>query len=208
MIGIARVILLLNLLFTTPLSSHPQGNETKQGRDANTSQPSRIVVIDAQVLNKKTYSFVDGLKAEDLVIFEDSTRRTILEVKQEQKPLSLVILLDTSGSMRKLIGEIAARLRPALRNLTPKDEVALITFSQTAKVVRSFTSDPQSIIEDLLRIDETSAKGSTAIHEAVYQAAVYLKGGSKGERQRAIVVVTDNASNEGNNILDTVIDLC
>jgi hypothetical protein len=100
MIGIARVILLLTLLFT-PLSSHPQGNETKQGRDANTSQPSRIVVIDAQVLNRKTYSFVDGLKVSTQKPYASlrlNKRITSIAAHQMSPEVAIIAQLKSSAS--------------------------------------------------------------------------------------------------------------
>lgn len=65
-----------------------------------------LVVLDAQVIRKKTGLAVDGLNEEDFEIFEDGVRQDILHFDQDKLPLSVVILLDVSGSVTTLLDQL------------------------------------------------------------------------------------------------------
>ena len=76
--------------------------------------------------------FVSGLTQTDFVVYEDDQRVDITHFSAERVPVSLGIVLDTSGSMR---GQKIAAARAALNRflfdlLGPEDEFFLYTFRQ------------------------------------------------------------------------------
>jgi tight adherence protein C len=103
-------------------------------------------------------------------------------------PLSVVLGLDTSGSMAgpKLIAAQAAAAA-FIGALGPQDEVALVPFGTTVMSPTGFTTDRARITAAL---NAQQAQGNTALYDAVYESARLVNTSHVGNR-RAIVLLTD-----------------
>ena len=77
------------------LESFPQNQKSNQSDQNEGNRSLRF-----SIMNKKTWRFVDGLKKEDFSIYEDDVKQEITEFRQIEQPLSVILLLDVSGSMR------------------------------------------------------------------------------------------------------------
>src|SRR5207253_7911549 len=111
--------------------------------------------------------------------------------------LSIVLLLDLSGSVQPVIQQIRERAVQALEHLKPEDEVALVVFATRVKLMQDFTRDRQLIAEQIARVNETAHVGSyTMLSEGVYQAAIHLRRATNPSSRRAIISITDDASNQ------------
>ena len=62
-----------------------------------------LVVLDAQVLRKKDGRAINSLKREDFLLSEDGQRQEIVHFSQDRLPLSILLLLDLSASVRPVI---------------------------------------------------------------------------------------------------------
>lgn len=132
---------------------------------------------------------VAGLAAKDFTLLEDGkpVTPTAVEYGQGQAPLSLVVAIDTSGSMAGGGLEAARAAALALVNGLPgSTQVALVTFSTTSNVLTGYTPD-RSKLESLLAA--TEAAGDTALHDAVFDAANLCAKLPPG--RKLIVVLTD-----------------
>ena len=132
--------------------------------------------------------FVPGLRKEDFEIYEDNDPQTISHFSSERVPVSLGIVLDTSGSME---GEKFAAARRALDRflfdlLDRDDEIFLYTFDATPELVESWTTDRQRIVRGLARVDPG---GGTALYDAVAEAVPLAQSGTR--RKKALVVISD-----------------
>src|SRR5215510_10839106 len=58
-----------------------------------------LVVIDAQALDRKTGRIINGLKAADFELYEDGVRQEITHFSQDGLTLSVILLMDLSGSV-------------------------------------------------------------------------------------------------------------
>jgi len=116
------VVAILALL----LSSFRSRAQEKQDEPLKLS--TQLVVIDAQVLNKKTGLPVPGLTERDFVISEDGVKQQITHFSQDSLPLSIVLLLDVSGSVMPTINSVRESGLKALNQLKSGDEVALMAF--------------------------------------------------------------------------------
>ncbi len=117
----------------------------------------------------------------------------------ERVPVSLGILLDTSGSME---GEKIAAARAALnRFLTllgdPKDEVFIYRFDNRPQLIQGWTYDKASAGEALWRVEP---HGSTAMYDAVADAMALLL--QAHNRKRALVIISDG--NDTNSRADVI----
>jgi VWFA-related protein len=131
---------------------------------------------------------VRGLRQDDFLVFEDDQPQAVTLFSAERVPVSLGLVLDTSGSME---GERIAAARRALDRfleelLDPTDEVFLYRFSDRPVLVQGWTSDRHLLSESLGRL---SANGSTAMLDAV-AAAVHLVGTGQ-HRKKAFVLLSD-----------------
>lgn len=159
---------------------------------------TQLVVVDAQVLRKKTGTPVNGLTERDFVLYEEGVKQQITHFSQDKLPLSIVLLLDVSGSVMPAIDQVRDSGLKALNELKPGDEVALMAFGVWATVLQDFTKDRQLAAS---RVGAIGLMGpwireGTHIDEAVYEAATYVAKASNPDSRRIIVMVTDNLSNQ------------
>ncbi|MCI0666174.1 MAG: VWA domain-containing protein, partial [Acidobacteria bacterium] len=168
---------------TTPQSDVQQQETIKLKTD--------LVVLDASVTDKKSREIIRGLKPEDFDLFEDGAKQQIEYFSQDKLPLSIVLLLDVSPSVRPVIEKIREGALQALQRLKPEDEVALMIFSGWTELIQDFTKDRQLVLDKLAAALEKSS-GGTRIHEAVVKAARQMRYATNPTSRRAILVITDN----------------
>src|SRR5262249_1782506 len=85
---------------------------------------TNLVVLDVQVLDRKTGEIVSGLKPTDFELFEDGLRQDVTHFSQDKLSLSVVLLMDLSGSVSPVLKEIQSGALLALDRLKENDEVA------------------------------------------------------------------------------------
>jgi VWFA-related protein len=132
--------------------------------------------------------FVSGLRKEDFRLFEDDQPQEITHFNSERVPVSLGIVLDTSGSMEgeKMLAARDAISRFLFQLLGPEDEVFLYRFDSTAELVQGWTRDRSRLRSALGRL---SPRGGTAMYDAVAEAIPLAQSGR--HKKKAIVVISD-----------------
>jgi len=93
-----------------------------------------LITIDALVLQKNTARVVGGLKQENFLISEDGTRQTITHFSQDTLPLSVLLMIDRGGCLDPFGEEVRRAAKDALSQLKPSDEVAVMTYHDTAEL--------------------------------------------------------------------------
>lgn len=136
-----------------------------------------------------TGSPVNGLKADEFTLVEDSQQVEILSVSTADEPINLVLLIDTSGSMTGT-GINAAKSAAAsfVTSLSAEDRVAVVTFNDTITTAVDFTTDHQSARDRISLIEATRGAG-TCLYDAAYQAV--QKTATVPSGRRAVVLFTD-----------------
>jgi Ca-activated chloride channel family protein len=132
--------------------------------------------------------FVSGLGKEDFVVYEDDQPVEITHFSAERVPVSLGIVLDTSGSMAgSKISEAKRALDRFLFELLDRqDEIFLYRFSNFPVLVQGWTTDRRRLSDALDRIE---ANGGTAMYDAVAEAVPLAQEGQF--RKKALVVISD-----------------
>src|SRR5919206_709503 len=146
---------------------------------------------------------VRGLRPEDFKLYMDEEQRPVafLHVERRagsERPVAVVFAVDVSGSMT---AEEMARLQSAMRAFSEKlsnrpASFALMSFGMSAKVLQSFTSDPQKLDHALERLARETDGLSTHAYDAVDDAVRLLVRKAPATRdhrlmKKAVVVVTD-----------------
>ena len=143
---------------------------------------------------------VMGLDKGDFMVWDEGALQPLVYCGQEAVGVDLVLVLDVSGSVHRLLGKIAAIGRRALEELHENDRVAVMAFSRVSTLVQPLTGDHGQVEAALTLAGEGMSLGSgTRINSAVIDAARYLKktrsenSSFKGPRRQAILIITDNS---------------
>ena len=161
------------------------------------SQDQQTATINFSVLSKNTWGFIDGLKATDVSIEEDGDKRELIRLNSHEQALSMIVLIDMSGSMRQFHGHIRDIALEAISPLKPEDEVALIVFKDDAELIQGFTKDKQIAAEAIKKIGPASRQ--TYLNKAVFLAAEYSRRHSNPNNRRIIILITDDKVNKASN---------
>jgi hypothetical protein len=132
--------------------------------------------------------FVSGLTKDDFRVFEDEQAQTVTHFSAERVPVSLGVVLDTSGSMdgEKMSAAKQALERFLVQLLDPEDEVFLYRFDDAPELVEGWTRDKRRISDALGRI---RPRGGTALYDAVAEAVHLAQQGHN--KKKAVVVISD-----------------
>jgi Ca-activated chloride channel homolog len=155
-----------------------------------------LVTVNATVTDGGGH-FVPGLRAEDFTITEDGERQTVSQFESERVPVSLGIVLDTSGSMagEKMEAAKAALGRFVYDLLGPQDEMFLYRFDRHPILIQGWTEDRVRLMRGL---GSVRPSGGTALYDAVAEAIPLAATGSR--RKKALVVISDG--NDTNSDID------
>ncbi len=151
-----------------------------------------LVKVDVQVAQGQR--LLGDLQKEDFRVLDNGEPREIVYFGRESEPLSVLLLLDVSGSMRQHVQAMARASRKAMSALREGDTVALMIFSREAEVLRPFTDDHDQIARTLDTVVRRRGLGSgTSMNTSIIQAADYMRTELSDEGgRRAIIVLTDN----------------
>lgn len=158
---------------------------------------SELVVLDAQVLSRKTGLPVASLKPEDFEVFEDGLKQEITSLSQDKLPLSIVFLFDLTDSVQPVLVPLAQGAAEALGHLKPEDEIAVMVYQAKAKLLQDFTTNRDLAVAAIERANTGKRDESEQAYfnEGVFQAAVESRKATNPSSRRVIIWLTDNVPN-------------
>lgn len=172
------------LLLVCPAPAQDAGDVTFKSGVSN-------VRVDAQVIQDGV--LITDLTAQDFVIREDDRPQPIVYFGREKEPLSLLLLFDVSGSMRKYVEQVASVARQSLRFLRPKDRVAVMVFARDTHVRKDFIDDMSAVASEIRGAASDESVGTaTNLNDALLAAAEYMEEKSGETGRKAVLVLTDN----------------
>ena len=146
----------------------------------------RLVNVIATVTDARG-RYIAGLGPEDFILEADGRAQKISHFTEDRNvPVSVGIVLDTSGSMERKIRTAVDAVDRFIRQTDEADEIFLITFSSQPVLRQDFTADREKLAQALRRIPAT---GGTALYDALNQALDKIR--SARHSKRAILVITD-----------------
>ncbi len=210
--------------------SMPEGPKLRD-KTAQQDEPVTTLKVNVQVVNiyfnvkDKRGALIPNLKKEDFLVNEDGKPQTIKYFAAESnQPLTLGLLIDTSGSqtnvlpMEQEVG--AAFLRDVL---SPKDLAFLINFDVQVDLIQDYTSDAARLRRAMekTRINDGGGGGSggiagagqgtipvsrpkgTLLYDAVYLAATEKLQKESG--RKAMILLTDGGDQGSDETLPNAI---
>lgn len=151
-----------------------------------------VVSVTAVVFDKGG-NFVKGLGPKDVQLSEDGVVQEVSYFREaagpgeERIPLSVVLVLDTSGSMNRSLRFLQEAVLSFVYKLEEVDSALVVSFNDSVKGSVEFTSDTDRLERF---VDGLQAWGGTSLYDALH----YSLGRIKDEPGRkAIVLFSDGA---------------
>ncbi|HFQ92611.1 MAG TPA: FHA domain-containing protein [Anaerolineae bacterium] len=112
-------------------------------------------------------------------------------VEDPQTPVYIALIIDTSGSMQNVIGDVRQAAISAIDSAPPTAYFSVIQFNETSQVVQDFTNDPGRVKNAIAALDSVPDKG-TCLYDTLYDAVDLLDEQIQGQPyRRAIILFTD-----------------
>jgi Ca-activated chloride channel family protein len=153
-----------------------------------------VTVADAQ------RRLVPDLTKEDFDVFDNEKLQPLVYFQNETQPITVVVMLDTSGSMTGTIALLRQAAEQFLIRLLPEDKGRVGAFNDKIQFSSHFTSDRYELVGDVKDLDYGNG---TKLWDAVAASLDELKG---IEGRRVVLVFTDGDDTESHTRLGTVID--
>ncbi|MGC9199635.1 MAG: VWA domain-containing protein [Acidobacteriaceae bacterium] len=182
-----------------PYSGQPQA-VVKQNGNYTLVTNTYLVRLNASVVDSSGHQ-VDSLPESAFKVYEDGVQQKIVEFSHEDQPISLGILIDSSGSMYDKRPAVDAAALNLVKLSNPKDQAFLVDFNTEPYIDQDFTNSIAKLQQGLSYI---KAGGGTALYDAVIASADYLAKDSQ-EPKQVLLIVTDGADNASNATLDQTI---
>jgi Ca-activated chloride channel homolog len=151
-------------------------------------QRTSLVVVNVSVTDKQ-FRQISGLNKEHFEIYEDKVRQQIEFFSDDDKPASVGVIFDLSGSMNDKISRAREAIKAFISTCHDQDDFFLVGFNERARLLAEI-SDGQSVL-DKLALAET--RGQTALYDATYLGVEKVKEGRHDKR--AILIVSDGQDN-------------
>ena len=147
-------------------------------------RPKQLVTV---TVTDQNGGYVPGLQTDDFVVYEGDTRQEITYFNTgENEPVSLGLIVDSSGSMQNKIGHARHALQRFIGSIKPQDEGFLVGFSAQPFVLQDFTDSRMLLAQGigLLR-----PRGGTSLYDAILTGLRRMRQGK--HRKKALIVMTD-----------------
>jgi len=133
---------------------------------------------------------VGGLKKEDFILYEDGAKQTISHFSQDSLPLSVLLLIDRGGCLDPFGEQVHRAASDAIARLKPADEVAVMTYHDTTRLLQGFTRD-RALIEDALnQVPSHDEQADHCLNKLFAAAADYMVKAGNPVGRRVVIAIT------------------
>ncbi|WP_051978713.1 VWA domain-containing protein [Edaphobacter aggregans] len=178
----------------------PSGQITREGGRYTLRADAYEVRLNATVLDSDGRSILT-LDKDAFRVYEDGVAQTINSFRHEDLPVSLGIVIDSSGSMYDKRAAVEQAALDLIKLSNREDEAFVVDFSWEAFIDQDFTSDVDKLRQGLSYI---KSSGGTAVYDALLASADYLAKNGKHPKQ-VLLVVTDGEDNASSASLEQAI---
>ena len=200
--GILVAVLLLCGAAAYTRTPQPAQTTTNQG---TISVVTELVVLPVRVTGEDG-DFVSGLAQERFRVYEDGRRQPITLFRQEDTPVTVGLVVDHSRSMGPKLQNVAAAVSAFAQSSNPEDEMFVVDFGDRVSVElpggKPFTSNPRELAQ---AVSAVSARGMTALYDAVAEGLNHLKIGHSDKK--ALIIVSDGGDNASGRKYADILDL-
>jgi len=158
-------------------------------------EPPFAINLDTNLVNllctvtDKKGRLISNLSKDDFIVEEDGKRQEVLKFSKESElPLTLALLMDTSGSVSEVLPEEKATATSFINAiLTRRDLAMVIKFDHFAKIVQDFTEDKDRMEDAIDSVRKTG--DGTALFDAIVLASRDHLAQETG--RKAMILISD-----------------
>jgi Ca-activated chloride channel family protein len=195
-------LVLLLALSEIARSQQDEAPPPPQSSTATISVKTSIVAITALVRDKKG-ELLRNLEKGDFIVKEDGKTQNIKYFdKDNDLPLQIGLMMDTSGSQKKFFAEESKASQTFLQSMLtrPQDQAFVVRFDNNVLLLQKLTDDQAKLQAALGMLSKyfPSQKGAdphagTRLYDAVCATAQQVVGKERG--RRAVIILTDGEDN-------------
>jgi len=149
------------------------------------------VRVDLQVVENNRP--LTGLTKSDFVLYDEGAPQPLTYFGRDEEPVTVLLLLDVSGSMKSSLLQMGKTARQALGQLNARDRAGIMVFSKGTAVLHAFSNRfPEAAREIEVAVQDAKLPAGTAIHAALADAAAEFQKDSAPGR-RAVLMLTDGS---------------
>lgn len=152
-----------------------------------------LVTIPLSVMDRDG-RYIPNLRKEDFRLWEEGVEQAVAYFSSVDKPFSLVLMIDTSGSTRFRLDEIQDAAISFVGQLRPDDQVMVVSFDDRVRVLSEFTNN-RARLRDAIRQTETGE--GTRLYDAV--DLVINQRLNRISGRKAVVLFTDGVDTTSRN---------
>ena len=145
---------------------------------------TQIVSLFATVTDAQN-RLVPELTKDDFTVFDNDKPQELLVFQSEIQPITVVVMLDTSGSMTGSIALLKAAAEQFVTRLLPDDKAAVGAFNDKIELSASFSNDRDGLITEIRDLDFGNG---TRLYDAINESLNQLHG---IDGRRVVLVFTD-----------------
>lgn len=183
--------ILIGCLLLLAIQPGVSGQQQKPIQDQDQEvlkQRTAVVTVNVSVTDKQ-FRQITGLGKEHFEVFEDKVKQEIEFFSDEDKPISVGIIFDLSGSMSNKISRAREALKAFVDTCHNDDDFFLVTFNDRATLLAEL-SDGQTVLN---KLSLAEPRGQTALYDATYLGAEKVKEGR--HEKRALLIISDGQDN-------------
>jgi Ca-activated chloride channel homolog len=151
-------------------------------------QQTSLVTLNINVLDQ-FHRQISGLTREHFEVYENNVKQQIEFFSDIDRPLSVGLLFDLSGSMRPKLARAREALRAFISSSHGEDDFFLVGFNQQAQLLASFSSGDAV----LNKLSFAEAEGQTALIDAAYLGLEKMREGRYD--RRVLLLISDGQDN-------------
>jgi Ca-activated chloride channel family protein len=186
---------------TSPVASGTKGSqstEPAQDEEVGAGDIVRIhanlVSVPVTVINRQGQYVVD-LRQTDFRIYEDGAEQTIAHFSNVDRPFSVALVIDTSGSTAPFLDKIKGAAKAFVEQLRLSDMVRPIYFHGEIKSLTGAGTSDRSVLGAAIdRMESGSVMMGTRLYDAVDYAFHVLQSEST---RKAVILFTDGENTWG-----------
>ncbi len=128
------------------------------------------------------------LRQQDFAIYEDDARQEIAFFGvDDQTPISVAVVVDTSGSMSDKMDDVHDALEHFMTSLRDDDEVTLFRFSGDVDLVAAGSGADRGRLRRA--VEDLRPSGATALYDAIHAGVERAMAGR--HRKKVVIVISD-----------------
>jgi VWFA-related protein len=186
----SRPGLIFFVLFASTLSfssfSSSQEEPSRDSQEGRIQFRSTVEAVNLSVVvTDKKGRFISDLKADDFLVYENRVPQDLAFFTAEVTPVTLLLLLDASTSMRESVDGVKEAASNFVSKLWDGDQAIIADFNERVRFSSHFSDDIDRLVST---IQSLYPSGWTALYDSVLLS---LEKVSEAEGRKALLVFTD-----------------